>query len=168
MKTFKQNLKTITGSTGTVRNAIQGAVIQALDFYKCNINKAGNEEQGDTGYLTKLMLTCNSTKSLKTKQLQSFIEAHANVKWKTITNKAGEKQSVFKKVDKTVVISEVTELWYEWDKPQAEKKRITKDFPSAAAKMLKDIEGGEFDFKKGTEDQVEALRIALQNLYANK
>lgn len=156
---FATNVKTITNNK-TVRDAVQNAVIQALDFYKDN----GKGGSGDTGYLTQLMVAAKANRGIRTKCLLGFIKEHANVKYTKITNKNGDKLEVFKKATGKkgkVITKKVDSYWYEWtnsDEAQAD----TVDFVAQAKSLLKRMTSNEKKLKEGTESTTDKLQAQLE------
>lgn len=102
-KNFSVNMAAIVRSAKTQRDNIQSAIAFSLHHYG---------EHADTMYLSKVLLSCVGVKSLATKTMQNFIQAHANVVW----SKGKDGSPCFKKCkDEQVKVEVITSLWYDFD-----------------------------------------------------
>lgn len=102
-KSYSTNMAAIVRSAKSQRDNIQSAIAFSLSHY---------EEHGDTMYLSKTLTACVGVKSLATKTMQNFIQAHANVVWA----KGKDGSPVFKKVKgEGVEVQIITTLWYNFD-----------------------------------------------------
>lgn len=150
MATFKQLCTSIKKSGEALRQNIQKALVMAQAHFA---------EHGDTTYFTQLMDASKESRAIRTKTLQGFIQAHANVSY----SKDKNGNFVFKKVGKEVSITEMDTPWWTFDKkgeatPEMDAVSQAKALYTRISKAL----NGESDKKLKDEDNARAVMEALK------
>ena len=102
-KSFNKVLHGLVRSATAQRDLAQILLVFGLEHYKQHEN---------TVYLTRMLNACVGVKSLPTRTMKEFIQAHANVSWQKTTDGS----MVFKKVGKEVQVTMPTTLWYDFSK----------------------------------------------------
>lgn len=166
-KTFKTNITSINTSGATLRQTVQNAAIQAIEFFVESTNKKGDKDHGDTGYLTKLMTAVCLTNCLSHTKLKAFIEHHTNVKWTKITTKDGQVKHVFKKVGKEIEVKAIDGMWYNYNTPKKDPtKAVEKDYFKSMTTLHSAWVKGEVIPKKGTEEVTAKMFMVFEELLA--
>lgn len=100
---FTRVLGAVVKGATRQRDVLQQLIIFALAHFA---------EHGNTHYLTVTLNACIGVKSLPTKTMKEFIQAHANVTW----TKTTDGTMVFRKQGKDIQVTMPTTLWYDFSK----------------------------------------------------
>jgi len=101
-KTYKRKLNSVLKSAKTQRDNVQELIIAGLEQYS---------EHGSCNYLTMLVQGCIGVRSLPTRSITAYIQAHANVTWA----KLKDGTDGYKKKGKGVEVSMPDVTWYDWE-----------------------------------------------------
>lgn len=101
-KNFNAKLGAVIRSARSMRESIQLLILFAVEHYRTT---------EDATYLTSIIQQTYGVKSLPSRTIQRYIQAHANVK----LMKAKDGNMVFKKAAKVVIVKQLEVVWYLFD-----------------------------------------------------
>lgn len=158
-KEFTAKLSGVIKSAKTQRDNIQVLI------------ESGLAQANEHGQLTQLSVLLNSTigvRSLNTKAIKEYVQAHAEVVWV----KSKDKKSMqFKKVKGSELVGAVEEItvpWYEHEAAAKNQAKADMDVMAQAkvflTRLSKAVEAG--SIKEGQEEKAQEIKQQLASLLA--